>query len=245
MRMHYIILTACVMIPNSMHSQEHAATQTAHIEQVATETQQPPLAPADASKPKINALSSFSRFIKLFLALIGDQQIKNKLQMIESLFASLLETAHHIIQNAKPAASQPNRSALIEKDDALIAQLAQMIIAQSESLTITRVANAQKDSADEDKKQTQEILGCFAAVVQSFFNILRDPENAETVPANILGMVAGMVNIGTIAMTKGHLALDADYAQLKAYAADLDTELKKDMYRIIFTTQARCGIILH
>ncbi len=206
--------------------------ETTHAPQQAA----PHIKPKPRPKPRTNA---FYRFVRIFLILLSNEQIQNNVKMIEKLFAALMQTAYQVIQTANPLAATPKRSDLEQTDKALVAELKDGLLREVNSLKINRKQPQNHGKMDES---TKEILANFAGVVQNFFNILQDPENPQTVPAGIIGMLAGIVNIGTIAMTKGNLSIDADYDQLKAYAKDLDTEMKEHMYRIILSTKERSGI---
>ncbi len=205
-----------------------------------TPTPQPPapqIKPKPRPKPPTNA---FYRFVRIFLMLLSNEQIQNNLKMIEKLFTALMQTAYQVIQTTNPLAGVPKRSDLEQTDKALVAELKDGLLREVKPLKINR--KQQHHNHGKMDEQTKEILANFSGIVQNFFNILQDPENPQTVPAGIIGMLAGMVNIGTIAMTKGNLSIDADYEQIKAYAKELDAEVKENMYRIILSTQERSGI---
>ncbi len=207
----------------------------------ATPAPQPPtphVKPKPRPKPPTNA---FYRFVRIFLTLLSNEQIQNNVKMIEKLFTALMQTAYQVIQTAKPLATVPKRSDLEQTDNkVLVSELTDGFLREVKSLKINRKQHHQSHGKMDE--QTKEILANFSGIVQNFFNILQDPENPQTVPAGIIGMLAGIVNIGTIAITKGNLSIDADYDQLKAYAKELDIEMKKDMYRIILSTKERAGI---
>ena len=207
--------------------------ETTHAPQQAA----PHIKPKPRPKPRTNA---FYRFVRIFLILLSNEQIQNNVKMIEKLFTALMQTAYQVIQTANPLAATPKRSDLEQTDKALVAELKDGLLREVTSLKINRKQH--NHSHGKMDEQTKEILINFSGIVQNFFNILQDPENPQTVPAGIIGMLAGMVNIGTIAMTKGNLSIDADYEQIKAYAKELDAEVKENMYRIILSTKERSGI---
>ena len=142
--------------------------------------------------------------------------------------------------SAVAVAPTPKKSAF-EIDPTLIEELSRSFSSHIKKTDLWRKHNHGSGKMDD---QTKEILANFSGVVQNFFEILRDPENPEKVPAHILAMLGGMINIATVAMTKHAVSPDAEYEELKAYAQSLDTELKANMYRIILHAQERSGYCL-
>ncbi len=243
----YSILSITVLCAvGIVHAQEKILPSTADEQSTIATAEKPthaPQAPTHHVKPKPRPkppTNAFYRFVRIFLTLLSNEQIQSNLKMIETLFTALMQTAYQVIQTTKPLAAVPKRSDLEQTDKALVVELTASLLREVKSLKINR--KQQHQSHDKMDDQTKEILTNFSAVVQNFFNILQDPENPQTVPAGIIGMLAGMVNIGAIAMTKGNLSIDANYDELKAYTKELDTEMKENMYRMILSTQERAGI---
>lgn len=191
------------------------------------------------AKPKPAAqkqtVQSFYRFVQTFLMILTNQQVQSSLKGIEKMLATLMQTAYQIMQTNKPKVTGQKKS-ILDIDPELIEELAHGFKAQIKK---TNPPKTHTDYMRQDKQNEKEIILNFSNVVQNFFEILRDPENPEKVPAHILGMLAGMVNIGTIAMTKHHVSMNADYNQLQEYAESLDPEIKAEMYRIMITTSGQ------
>ena len=218
MNMRYVFLCAFLMHAPAVCVQEEQTPQQEH----ATHLSQ--------AQPRQNILNSFSRFLRIFIDILSNEKLHTNVKMIEKLFASMLETGYQIIQSTKPSVAKR----VLGDHDLWIADLADIVSKEAKTVHIDRKApHAGMDD------ETKEIVANFAGVVDNFFKIVADPENPETVPAHILGMLAGMVNIGTIAMTKSEAPHEADYHQLKAYAEQLDDELKQNMLRIILSTRDR------
>ncbi len=208
-------------------------------EQIAVTTSNSTVAtPQSATKPKPNSqttINFFYRFVRVFLMVLTNQQVQSSIKGIEKLLATLMQAAYQVLQSNKPVngipvvAPAPNKSSL-KIDPTLVEELSRSFSSHIKKTDLWRTPNHGNGKMDD---QTKEILANFSGVVQNFFEILRDPENPETVPTHILGMLGGMVNIATVAMTKHSVSPDADYEELKAYAQSLDTEMKVNMYRII------------
>ncbi len=242
MNKHAVLFATVLCAVNVIHAQEKISAPVIPADKISVPTPEKPVdagvqppAPHVKPTPPTNA---FYRFVRIFLTLLSNDHIQNNVKMIEKLFTALMQTASQVIQATNPFAAVPKRSDLEQTDKALVAELKDGLLREVKSLKINR----KHPSHGKMDEQTKEILANFAGIVQNFFNILQDPENAQTVPAGIIGMLAGMVNIGTIAMTKGNLSIDADHEELKAYAKELDTEMKQNMYRIILSTKERSGI---
>ena len=203
--------------------------------------QKPVAKPKPKPKPQMaTAINSFYRFARVFLMILTNQQVQSSLKGIETLLASLMQSAYQIMQQSKPANQKPQlaspaKKSTVEIDPVLVDEIARSFSSHIKKTNITRNHPGSSNSKIDD--ETKEILANFSGVVQNFFEILRDPENGEKVPAHILGMLGGMVNIATIAMTKHHVSPEAEYEELKAYTASLDTNLKDEMYRMIMHTQ--------
>ena len=237
MNKRYCIVFAFVVLTNALHAQEAIpAPEQGVIDAQTTADSAIQLQPKPRPRPSI--VGSFSRFVRIFLAILSNNQIQNNAKLMEKLFTSLMQTAYQIIQTTTPIAAQSKRSAYEQDNYDLIAELAQHVVKESKALTIDRQPRPHNGMDDD----TKAIVANFAGVVENFFRIIADPENKETVPAGIIGMLAGMVNIGTIVVTKSGAPLDADYEQLKIYAEQLDPEIKKHMYRIILSARDRSGL---
>ena len=231
-----VFLCTILLTTTIVKAQEPALSEQPTTTTVDTVLAAPAAKAETAAKPKKNAIVAFTQFVRIFIALIRNPEIKDNLQTIENLLIALLQTAHQVAQASNPAQT---RSLSNDHNDALITELSHALVSESESLEMQRACTHQKHSGMDD--QTKAILLNFAAVVQNFFNILQDPENKDNVAPNIMGMVAGMMNIGTIAATKSHGAL-SDESEIISYAQSLDAETKQTMRRMIFTAQKRCPL---
>ncbi len=182
----------------------------------------------------------FQRFVRKMIKLSNDK-IKPCLKTVEKMLASLLQTVYHLTPTIyKPITKHEMRDDYVNNlvdsiTPEIMREMTHIVIEEARNVHVTRQpSQPQSQKPDE---QTQKILISFAGVAQHFFKILQDPENADNVAPNLIGMLAGMVNIGTEAMQRGAFDVDADLQDLKAYAEQLDDEIKYAMLFIITNTQ--------
>lgn len=241
----FSILFVLFLSIGRMHAQEpevddSITTDHAITHQIPTEvdpaeaTIQPEQKPTKP-KPK-NAAAAFTRFVRLLVALLRNPEVKENLILIEHLIVAIVQTAQQISQATGPS-QMPTRSNIEHEE--LIAAWMNAIVSESKTLRINRACTHNKQSGMDP--ETKAILMNFAAIVQSFFNILQDPENNENVAPNIMGMVGGMGNIITIATAKG-ISLNTQ-EEINSFAHELDTEAKRSMHRIIFNGHERHMLI--
>lgn len=182
--------------------------------------------------------ASFTDFVRIFFAIITNEQVLKSVRMIDNLLQSLIRITFSIIQsNSIKYITHKDGLFHIEHIDPQIQQSLEAIITEQTNLYITRgktrPTQAQKLQYDEDDEQTKIILGHFACIVNNFFNIVQDPENRNVVTPNLLGMFTGIMNIGAEVMKRNALTLHATSDDIALWASQCNVETKRAMLALM------------
>ena len=73
---------------------------------------------------------------------------------------------------------------------------------------------------------------------------MQDPENPENVGPHLLGMMAGIVNIGVDVMSQKHIPFNADYPSIEKAIDQLDSSLIQECEQILSRSITRSKITL-
>ncbi len=188
--------------------------------------------------------SSFSNFTRTFVALFSNEKIQNSIESIETMLTNLIHSSFDIIKSKKTRSmlckDGSMRVEFIDENDQEV--FIELLVRESKELTLKKTNNAQQKNNGDDNQVI--ILGHFARIAQNFFNIVQAPENREIVIPNLLGMFAGIVNIGSEVIKRSNLHVDADLHDIQAYVEQLNTELKNDIFSIL-TQQTETRSISH
>jgi hypothetical protein len=182
--------------------------------------------------PPLSLCASFERFMAAFVELFKKETLVEGMESIEEMTANLLKTAFSIMGgNVEPALYKDNTRQLQFRDEQF-EEMATLLVQHAQTISITRkTPSTQKPDSDDENQR--KILTLFAGIVKNFFNIAQDPENRDNVLPNLMGMAAGIVEIGSEVIRSGDLAQDADAEMITAYVKRLDNATKQAMLNII------------
>ena len=214
----------------SVVSSQQEVIETTHEEQESsdhTDQQQQP----EQESPKQSLISSFFKFIRIFVILLSNENVQNGIKMLDKMFVALVETAAQVVQSSGkvPEKKEEAIKAVADIDPAIKGEMLHMLLHQSRMIPILR--KSRPSTAQQDKEEVQQILSSFAGVMQSFFTIVQDPENKDNVLQGLAGMLANVINAGKVIMKGSDILLEADKEIIKKAIAAIDMDDKATMLR--------------
>jgi hypothetical protein len=151
--------------------------------------------------------------------------IKLVIHNVSHIMSDLLHMALHIFDSRE---TETTKNALLLKKycEHMDAQTQQRIIDAVEKMVAEYKFTAQNNAdvpykaTAKDKEETEIVLGHFAHIVGSVFNILREPDDKPTIVNNIVNIIANTAQIALLGRKSGKLSSHADIEQYVAQTSD-------------------------
>lgn len=200
-----------------------------------------------APSRRISLLNAFQRFVRIFLILLNNQKMQSTAKTIEVMLVNLVQIALQTIK-VNNAAQQSNQQEIahqiLQTDPALknafIITISRGASTYSPMLSCKDTSRCccEKQSKQTDKT-TQVVLQNFALIARYFINILHDPEDSDNVTPNLIGMLEGIVNIGTEVVRSGTFGIDTSEQEITDYVHAMNPAAKEELMRVIYRTMQR------
>ena len=188
--------------------------------------------PPEKEITPLSISASFRRFMNAFVELFKKETFVEGMESIEEMTANLLKTAFSIMSGNVEPALYKERVRSLQNNNEQLKEMAAVLMQHAQTVSIIRKAPS-SSNPDADDENQRKILTLFAGIVKNFFNIAQDPENRDNVLPNLMGMAAGIVEIGSEVIRNGDLTKDADIEMIRAYVTHLDNATKEAMLNIV------------
>ncbi len=180
----------------------------------------------------LSLCASFERFLENFVGLFKKDTIVEGMESLEEMTTNLLETALSIMGGNVDPRLYKDGTRRLQFHDGQLEEMTALLVQHAQAVSITRKAPIAPKANDDEENQAK-ILSLFAGIVKNFFNIAQDPENKDNVLPNLMGMAAGIVEIGGEVIRSGDLTLNASTPEINAYVMRLDNATKQAMLNIV------------
>ncbi len=191
------------------------------------------------AKPKETFFVRFYKFIRVFMRLLNNDTLGQQVYSLKELVVAIVQTVSALINSniITPNMNQEQiNKALANLDDETVTELSDLVTKRARSCS--HIANDQHRKPDET---TQVVLANFANIVNSFFNIVQDPENPDVVRPHLVGMLSGIVNIGVQVINEKNIKIDQETDDLDSELFNsFDAEYLKNISITIARAKQRC-----
>lgn len=189
-------------------------------------------------------IQSFFHLVKVFIALITNEQVVTRVKAIEELIASLIQTALHISNYSATSGTSLQIAQNVASDDTIKRAMIFAIVENSQMLRFEPALRAASPRVPDET--TQKVISHFSVIVQSFFNIVQDPENSENVTPNLVNMLANIVTIGKEVIKRSAFTTDTARQEIIMFVASgIDARFKQDLltafYHTVYRNGAKCA----
>lgn len=174
-------------------------------------------------KPRF--IESLKKFFRIFMIIINNQAVQGKLKIIGVMIANLIQVSIQAVQANQ--AAQVAQATTTQSNDPIDGI---QPIPESGTTTKKTLLNTSK----QQDQTTEVVLTNFAVIASHFISILRDPENSKIVTPNLIGMLGGIVTIGTEVVKRGQF--DADEQEISEFINQLDPNFTQDLVDTIQET---------
>jgi hypothetical protein len=176
-------------------------------------------------KPRF--LESLKKFFRIFMIIINNQAVQSKLKILGVMVANLIQVSIQAVQANQTVQAAQATTTTTQSNDPIDG-----IQPIPESGTTTK--KTLLSTSGQQDQTTQVVLTNFAVIASHFINILRDPENSENVTPNLIGMLGGIVTIGTEVVKRGQF--DANEQEISEFIHQLDPNFTQDLVDTIQET---------
>lgn len=200
----------------------------------------------DSSSETHALLGSFQRFIRIFLILLNSQKVQSSVKAVEGMLFNLIQTAFQVMRSTtvNPQDSQQEiAKRLLKSDPTLKRAMTYALTKSSLSYNPIPICKAHGPQCCHKPKQADKnakiVLENFAQIASHFINILQDPNDSERVGPNLMGMLSGIINIGTQVIKSGPVTIDSSSQEIAQYVENIDPSLKLEFATTISKTLQR------